>query len=305
MGPDTRSEQDELFELQAELPHSHFLEQGKRLVGLEERYSRLHRRLRLLIDRNGLDAWSQQHYKKVVPLVEAVKDSYPLVIFHGDVGTGKTATAEACADKLARELEAEGILLKLSTRVRGSGMVGQMSSLIGKAFDVVVQNAGKRRIAVLIIDEADSLAASRETDHSHHEDKVAVNTLIQRIDDVRQYGGRVLVFLCTNRLDSLDPAIMRRAGLREAFERPNELERKALFEMDCNGLGIPGHSIEELVRLTGGDGDRPGFTYSDIRTRLLPEALARAFPERRVAADDLIEAAKAITPSPTMGSAAA
>jgi hypothetical protein len=27
-----------------------------------------------------------------------------------------------------------------------------------------------------------------------------VNTLIQCVDDLRQYGGRIVVFLCTNRL---------------------------------------------------------------------------------------------------------
>ena len=35
-------------------------------------------------------------------LVASLGDRYPLIIFHGDVGTGKTATAEAAADALAR-----------------------------------------------------------------------------------------------------------------------------------------------------------------------------------------------------------
>lgn len=58
--------------------------------------------------------------------------SVSLVIFHGDVGTGKTATAGRIADALSRDLKCEGMLFSLSTRVRGtrvrgSGMVGQMS----------------------------------------------------------------------------------------------------------------------------------------------------------------------------------
>jgi len=64
----------------------------------------------------------------------------------------------------------------------------------------------------LIIDEADSLAAKRNGGQSHHEDKVAVNTLIQKIDDVRRLEGRSLVILCSNRYESLDPAILRRAA---------------------------------------------------------------------------------------------
>ncbi len=57
-------------------------------------------------------------------------DRYPLVIFHGDVGNGKTATAEAIANALADELGKDAMLFKLSTRVRGQGNVGEMSTLI-------------------------------------------------------------------------------------------------------------------------------------------------------------------------------
>ena len=86
-------------------------------------------------------------------------------------------------------------------------MVGEMGTLIAEAFRKVIQSAGKSRRAILIIDEGDSLGASRAQDHSHHEDKVAVNTLIQGVDDLRQYGGRIVVILCTNRLSVLDAAL--------------------------------------------------------------------------------------------------
>ena len=95
------------------------------------------------------------------------------------------------------------MLFKLSTRVRGSGKVGQMSTLLNQAFDVVAKQAGKTRQAFLIIDEADSLASTRDTVQSHHEDKVAVNTIIQKVDDLRRHSGRILVFLCTNRAGAL------------------------------------------------------------------------------------------------------
>ena len=126
-------------------------------------------------------------------------ERYPLVIFAGDVGTGKTVTAEGACDRLAREAKREAMLFKLSTRVRGSGKVGQMSTLLNEAFEVVAKQAGKTRQAFLIIDEADSLASTPGNRQSHHEDKVAVNTIIQKVDDLRRHSGRILVFLCTNR----------------------------------------------------------------------------------------------------------
>ena len=111
------------------------------------------------------------------------------------------------------------MLFKMSTRVRGSGKVGQMSTLIDHAFEVVAREAGKTKYSFLIVDEADSLTTTRDNSQSHHEDKVAVNTIIQKVDDVRKFGGRILVFLCTNRVSALDPAVLRRAARTETFRR--------------------------------------------------------------------------------------
>src|SRR5437016_3746327 len=129
-----------------------------------------------------------------------------------------------------------------------------MSTLINQAFDVVVREAGKSKLAFLIIDEADSLAASRAQEQSHHEDKVAVNTLIQKIDDVRRLAGRVLVILCSNRYESLDPAILRRAAYAEEFCRPSDAERLELLRFDCDGLELSDSALSEVVDLTGPTG---------------------------------------------------
>jgi len=70
--------------------------------------------------------------------------------------------------------------------------------------------------------------------------------------------------------------------------------------MDLAGLEVKDHVIHELVRLTGPRDGRPGFTFSDLRARLLPSALCRAFPARALTADDLIEAAGEVRPSPVV-----
>src|SRR5579864_199450 len=224
-----------LFELELDLPNNAIAAATSRLVGFETRYQRIFRDLRLLADPEEVRAWSKKYHHKELAVCAVVADRYPLVIFAGDVGTGKTVTAEGVCDRLAREAKRDAMLFKLSTRVRGSGKVGQMSTLLNQAFDVVAKQAGKSRQAFLIIDEADSLASARDTAQSHHEDKVAVNTIIQKIDDLRRHSGRILVFLCTNRAGALDPAIVRRAARTEEFARPSEQEREELFRMDLEG----------------------------------------------------------------------
>jgi AAA+ superfamily predicted ATPase len=286
--------------MRRELPDNELRAQGERLVGFGERFERLRGQMRLLTDVDGVRAWAGKHHAGGAGLIAALGDRYPLVIFAGDVGTGKTASAEAAADGLARLLDVEGHLLKLSTRVRGIGHVGEMGTLISDAFDEALKLAGNSRFVTLLVDEGDALAFNRGAERAHHEDRVGVNTIIQKIDDARELGGRLFVILCTNRFQALDPAVIRRAALIETFARPSAAERRELFVATLDGVTINDADVDALVNATGERDGRAPFTYSDIQTRLIPAAVARAYPERPLAANDLLAAAAELESSPRM-----
>lgn len=295
------NQQNKIFDSETPLPDGHLLSRQKTLLGFDNRYSKIRNQLRLLLNLGKLESWGVKFHQNNLPICSLVSDQYPLVIFHGDVGTGKTATAECVANMLAKDSGAEdSILLKISNRVRGSGKVGEMGTLINQAFAEVIKSAGKNRRGILIIDEGDSLASSRTQEHSHHEDKVAVNTLIQCIDDLRKYQGRIVVFLCTNRLSVLDAALIRRAAVVEEFSRPSDAERLALFDMDLQGLGLSPQQKGVLVKATGPNEGRPGWTFSDIRTRLYPAALAKAFPDKPLSYEIILQTAISLKASPVM-----
>lgn len=293
--------QHRIFDSETVLPDTRLSGKQRTLLGFDERYRRVHDQLRLLLDISELEVWNRKHHGGKLTLCDLVAEQYPLVIFHGDVGTGKTATAECIANRLVAETNAEdSVLFKLSNRVRGTGKVGEMGTLLAEAFQKVAQAAGRGRRAILIIDEGDSLAAARSQDHSHHEDKVAVNTLIQAVDDVRRFGGRVVVFLCTNRLSVLDAALRRRAAIIEEFKRPSAEERHELLAGDLQALRLSEEQIGKLVVATGAHDNQPGWTYSDIRTRLYPAALALAFPDGPLEFEHLRSVASTMRPSPIM-----
>ena len=290
-----------IFDHEIVLPDTALTETEKTLLGFDARYSRVRNQLQLLLSADQIESWNRKHHGGRLALCDLIRDQYPLAIFHGDVGTGKTVTAECIANRLVAESRSEdSVLFKLSNRVRGSGKVGEMGSLLAEAFQRVTKSAGKGRRAILIVDEGDSLAASRSQEHSHHEDKVAVNTLIQGIDALRRSGGRIVVFLCTNRMGALDAALRRRAAIVEQFLRPSPDERSQLFAMDLGALDLTSGQIEELVELTGARGEASEWTYSDIRTRLYPAALAEAFPDRALRFEDLQSVASSMAPSPVM-----
>lgn len=272
--------QTDIFDSETVVPDAALAQRAGTLLGFQERYARVHDQLRLLLAADKLGDWSNRHHRRQLPICALVADQYPLVVFHGDVGTGKTAMAECIANHLLTEARSEdATIFRLSNRVRGNGKVGEMTTLLAEALKRVTASVGKTRRAVLIIDEGDSIAAARSQQHSHHEDKVAVNTLIQCIDDLRRYKGRIVVILCTNRLSVLDPALLRRAAIVDRFDRPTGVERRALLELDLDGLELTQAQLDELANLTGPTQDEPGWTYSDFRTRFYPAAMAKAFPD--------------------------
>lgn len=290
-----------LFDIELALPDTALSAKSKTLIGFEERYRAVQAQLRLLLNSTDLPAWNNKFHYGKLNLGTLLQEQYPFAIFYGDVGTGKTATAETVANQLIADSNVEdATLYKLSNRVRGGGMVGEMGTLISQAFQQVTKAVGKSKRAILILDEGDSIAANRSQAHSHHEDKVAVNTLIQHIDDLRRFNGRILVILCTNRLSVLDPALRRRAAVVREFSRPTQEERMSLFMKDLEALNPTLPELTKLVGATGPRSDQPTWTYSDIRTRLYPQALARAFPADPLTINLLLQVAASMVPSPVM-----
>jgi len=288
-----------IFDNTIDLPNTGIKERTANLIGFEAKFQRIYGNLKLLLDQEGLKAWSKKFHKLELPAIEQLTERYPLIILAGDAGTGKTVSAEAIADRMVRELKKEGFFLKLSTRVRGEGLHGQMGNLVNDAFAELKKQAGKNILAFLLIDEADAIATTRSTMQMHQEEKAAVNTLIQKIDEIRDLKGRAVIFMSTNRLHFIDEAIVRRAAVILEFERPNEQERKDLFKKSLEGIEFTQKELQELADLTSPkNNENLGHSFSDIRLKVLPEAIAKCFPDSPLTFEILCETIKQINPSP-------
>jgi SpoVK/Ycf46/Vps4 family AAA+-type ATPase len=288
-----------IFDKIKELPSSEVKIQTESLVGFEDKFNRIYNNLKLLLDQSGLADWSNKYHQVELPIIQQLKDKYPLIILAGDAGTGKTISATAIADRMTRELKKEGFFLKLSTRVRGEGLHGEMGKLVNDAFAQLKEQAGKNRLAFLLIDEADAIATTRSTSQMHQEEKAAVNTLIQKIDEIRELNGRAIVFMSTNRIHFIDEAILRRAAIILEFKRPTKEECIELYQKSLKGLILSKEQLNELAELSlKKEIDKIGFSFSDIRLKVLPEAVAKAFPDKPLTFDIIKETIISITPSP-------
>ncbi len=297
---------DDLFHPVIELPEPVRTDRYRRLVGLDATKDRLRREARLLVDPDRLQQWADEHHEPDLPALDLVADRAPLFVFAGDVGVGKTALAESFGCDLADELDLPVFLYRLKLTTRGSGLVGEMTTLIGDAFAHLLTAGTKSRgrhrpnaVHVLVVDEADALAQSRAAGQMHHEDRAGVDALLAGVDSLAGAKVPVLVVMCTNREQALDPAVSRRAAVTFTFDRPHDEQRRAVLEQSLRGTGIPPSALDELVALTGPTGSGPGYTYSDLTQRLIPSAILTVFPDKPLTAEVVLATARELRATPT------
>ena len=135
-------------------------------------FHKVPKRITLYID----DTFDAVHGGQQLRLFNAHYDEYgfqPIVVFDGE---GRFVTAVLRPAKRPSGKEVKPFLRRLLRAIRAHW----------PNTEILLRAAGKGRRAILVIDEGNSLATTRAEDHSHHEDKVGVNTLIQSIDDLRR-----------------------------------------------------------------------------------------------------------------------
>jgi AAA+ superfamily predicted ATPase len=296
---------NELFDTIIEYPDPDLKDRFSMLVGLDEHKSRLIKILGLLVNPAGIHEWAKRHHPSAKKIIDIVLRRPPLIVLSGDVGSGKTELALTIGDAVARQEKINVTLFPMSLSTRGEGRVGQMTRLISKAFEFTFEKAktfnhsGKSKNAViLLIDEADALAQSRETSQMHHEDKAGVNAFIRGIDRLGNGKLPAAVIMCTNRIGSLDPAIKRRAADILTFNRPTEKERYHVLTGPLTELGIEESQVLEIAKLTGShNGNAYGYTFSDLTQRLIPAVILDAYPNQKVKHERIVEIARSLIPT--------
>ncbi len=290
----------DVFEAIMEYPNKRAEEEYSDLIGLDTIKERLTKEASLLLSTENLEKWSKKHHKRrVITACTIFEKRLPLIVFGGDVGTGKTALAESFGNPMAKLLGSKIFLLRISVQTRGTGLVGEMTQLINKAFREAKRVADDTKSPViLLVDEADTLAQSREAIHMHHEDKAGVNALIQGIDQSKHIDQPILVVFCTNRLSAIDPAIIRRAAIVHKFTRPNKEQFEELLERSFGDIGLSKEQIGQLVSLAGPTKKREyGFSYSDILNKVVPEAVMNAYPEKPLTFELILDAIQKTKPT--------
>lgn len=253
---------------------SKFKRQYKALIGLEKQKQNLLSNLRMVLDKKGFNVWLNEHHPNGIDFLSEHTKRSPLIILSGDVGCGKTELANLIGTPLAEMLNENVQVFSTPSDLRGSGRVGEVSARITQTFRIIQEEIDSE-IGILIMDEADDVASSREEAQQHKEDKAGVNALIKELDRLEKANKNIAVLFITNRAAAMDPAILRRAAAEIQFERPSREILSEIADKIIEDLSINKKSKAEIIDALFRE-DIP-FTFSDIFRRILPQGLSLAW----------------------------
>ncbi len=191
------------------------------------------------------------------------------VILVGPPGTGKTLLAKAVAG------EAGVPFFSIS----GSDFVEMFVGVGASRVRDLFEDAKKHQPCIVFIDEIDAVARRRGTGMGggHDEREQTLNQLLVEMDGFGVNEG-IIVMAATNRVDILDPAILRpgRFDRQVAVGRPDVRGREEILQVHSKNKPLAEDvNLPEVARTTA------GFTGADLEN-LMNEAAILAAKEQRV-----------------------
>jgi 26S proteasome regulatory subunit T2 len=173
------------------------------------------------------------------------------VILYGPPGTGKTLLAKAVANQTSATF----------LRIVGSELVqkylGDGPKLVRELFRIAEEHSP----SIIFIDEIDAVGTKRYDSNSGGEREIQ-RTMLELLNQLDGFDSRgdVKVIMATNRIDSLDPALIRpgRIDRKIEFPFPNEKTKRRIFQIHTGKMRMADDvDLEEYItskdKLSGAD----------------------------------------------------
>ncbi|KAK5970336.1 Proteasome (Prosome macropain) 26S subunit ATPase 3 [Trichostrongylus colubriformis] len=166
------------------------------------------------------------------------------VLLYGPPGTGKTMMARAVA------AQTKSTFLKLAGPQLVQMFIGDGAKLVRDAFAL----AKEKSPAIIFIDELDAIGTKR-FDSEKAGDREVQRTMLELLNqlDGFQPNDEIKVIAATNRIDVLDPALLRSGRLDRKIElpHPNEDARARIMQIHSRKMNVNKDvNFEELARCT-------------------------------------------------------
>ncbi len=190
------------------------------------------------------------------------------ILLHGPSGTGKTMLVHALAQS------AKVNFVPVDGPEIFSKWLGESEEAIRHIFQVARQVAP----AIIFLDQLDSIAPPRGSDEGSKTTERVVNQLLGELDAVRDIP-EIVVVAATNRVDLVDPAVLRpgRLGAKVYVGLPDASDRSAIASIHLRSVTLePGLSLDEASELVSSFTE--GLSGAEV-AELMVSAMTNAFAE--------------------------
>lgn len=191
------------------------------------------------------------------------------ILLHGAPGTGKTLIAKA----VANETQSNFI------SVKGPQLLSKYVGESERGIREIFRKARAATPCILFFDEIDSIAPIRGHGSDSGVTERVISQMLTEMDGLEELKG-VVVLAATNRIDIVDPALLRpgRFDITIELPKPDKRARYEIFKVHTKKKPISRDiSLEELAKMT------EGFTGADIEAVCNRAAMLaiRAFDEKK------------------------
>jgi transitional endoplasmic reticulum ATPase len=167
------------------------------------------------------------------------------ILLSGPPGVGKTMLAKAFANESGVNFMS----------VKGPALMSKYVGESERGVREVFHKARQAAPCIVFFDEIDALLPTRSSGNSDsHVSERVLSQFLADFDGIEELKG-VLVLGATNRLDILDPAVLRPGRFDEIIELPlpDEADRRQIFQVHLRGKPVtPGVDADKLAARTEG-----------------------------------------------------
>ena len=239
----------------------------------------------------GLDEVKSEIYDKVI-YPRTYRELYERfnkkrgggILLYGPPGNGKTMIAKA----IARETGSTFFPIKFSDI--GSKWFGETEGRIKALFD----EARAERSAVIFFDEIDAIASARGDDNTTNR---MVTELLAQMDGINRVQGNITIVAATNRIDNLDPAVLRPGRFDEKIfvPLPDAKMRAAMLRKRLSGIPCCKIAYERVADLCEGfSGAEIELVCEKAKQSVISAIIGGASSETKICEKDLTEAIRKI-----------
>jgi proteasome regulatory subunit len=166
------------------------------------------------------------------------------ILLYGEPGTGKTLLAKAVAH------EAHATFIRMSGSELVHKFIGEGAGLVRELFML----ARERAPAIVFIDEIDAVGSMRTNDGTSGSAEVQ-RTLMQLLAEMDGFDkrGDVRIMAATNRVDMLDPALLRPGRFDRLIEIPvpDQNARLEILKIHSKGMHLfPDANLDAVATMT-------------------------------------------------------